>query len=72
MELLIWPTSEPVSADSLLENALAYVERFQGAVLPLEHAWDVLAAALCRAWQGKERYEAVMRLATALTPLRGK
>lgn len=65
LEALLAMPSSTVQTRPLLEYALAYVERFQGHVLPLEHEWEWLAAALQRAWQ-EEQYEAVARLASAL------
>lgn len=65
LELLLAGTSSPVALRSLQDYALAYVECFRGNVLQLEHEWDFLAAILHQAWRD-ERYEVVVRLASAL------
>ncbi len=51
--------------------ALAYVERFQGDVLQLEHEWEFLYAVLLQAWQQSE-YSVAVRLAAALAHLAGR
>ncbi len=50
---------------NLQDYALAYAEYYQGNMLLLEQAWDLLAEALRQAWQ-REAYEPVTRLAMAL------
>jgi DNA-binding NarL/FixJ family response regulator len=59
----------PELADSAQPNmqayALAYVERYQGDVLQLEHEWGFLSAALFQAWR-QERYAAVVALVAGL------
>jgi len=67
IELLV---SETVRSDArnLLTYALAYVERYQGDVLQLEHEWDFLYAALLQAWR-LEEYAAVVFLVRGLACL---
>lgn len=50
---------------NLQEYALAYVERYRGDVLQLEHEWEVLHTALMQAWR-KEHYAVVVRLIAGL------
>lgn len=52
-------------ARNLQEYALAYVERYRGDVLQLEHEWGILHAALLEAWR-KKRYAVVVRLIAGL------
>ncbi len=52
----------------LLTYALAYVERYQGDILQLEHEWDFLYAALLQAWR-LEEYAAVVFLVRHLACL---
>lgn len=65
LDLLLAGRSSPTALRSLQDYALAYVDCFQGNVLQLEHEWEFLAAVLHKAWQD-ERYEVVVRLASAL------
>ncbi len=55
----------------VMPYALAYVERYQGDVLQLEHERDLLYAGLVQAWQRGE-YAAVIRLVTGLALLAGR
>lgn len=59
------PEAAHLSTSNLQEYALAYVERYQGDVIALEHEWDVLVAAQLQAWQ-QDAYAVVVRLTTAL------
>ncbi len=67
IELLV-PETVRSDARSLLTYALAYVERYQGDVLQLEHEWDFLYAALLQAWR-LEEYAAVVFLVRGLACL---
>ena len=51
--------------------ALAYVERYQGDVLQLEHEWAFLSAALTLAWQ-REAYAVVVTLVAGLAHVAGR
>ena len=55
----------PTDSRSLQENALAFVERYRGNVLQLEHEWEVLYTALMQAWRQKH-YAVVVRLIAGL------
>jgi ATP/maltotriose-dependent transcriptional regulator MalT len=52
-------------------SALAYIERYQGDVLQLEHEWAFLTAALTAAWQ-QEAYAVVVRLVAGLAHPAGR
>lgn len=67
LELLVPEIAHNASRD-LQAYALAYVERYQGDVLQLEHAREFLYAALTQAWQRAE-YAAVVRLVAGLAHL---
>lgn len=56
---------------TLIECALAFVERYHGNVLQLEQEREVLSAALRQAWQ-REDVHAVVRLVRGLAPLFGR
>lgn len=67
IELLV-PETVRSDARDLLTYALAYVERYEGDVLQLEHEWDFLYAALLQAWR-LEEYAAVVFLVRGLACL---
>jgi len=67
IELLV-PKTVRTDSRSLLKYALAYVERYQGDVLQLEHELDFLYAALLQAWQ-LEEYAAAVFLVSGLACL---
>ncbi|MDQ2714236.1 MAG: response regulator transcription factor [Chloroflexota bacterium] len=54
-----------VDARNLQEYALAYVDRYRGDVLQLEHEWGILQVALMEAWR-KKHYAVVVRLIAGL------
>ena len=65
---LLMPETVRSDARDLLAYALAYVERYQGDVLQLEHEWDFLYAALLQGWR-LEEYAAVVFLVRGLACL---
>lgn len=70
LELLLPEVAHLATRDPQV-YALAYVERYQDDCVYLEHEWDFLAMAQLRAWQ-QEKYEVVVRLATALAHPAGR
>ncbi len=62
---LLVPEIPPSDSRDLLAYALAYVGRYRGDVLQLEHEWEVLCVAVEHAWQ-RGADAAVVRLVTAL------
>src|SRR5678809_389489 len=67
LELLV-PEVAAGSQRDPLAYALAYVERYQGDVLQLEHEHAFLSAAALQAWQRAE-YGMATRLVAGLTPI---
>lgn len=59
------PHAAYTDSRNLQEYALAYVERYRGDVLQLEHEWVVLHAALMEAWRDAQ-YAVVVRLVAGL------
>ncbi len=65
------PEAASCDLDDLPAYALKYIERYQDDVLQLEMGWEVLRAALARAWEGKD-YTTVVSLVAGMARPAGR